>query len=478
MSEADQTRQVLAVDLDGTLLRSDMLYETFLSACSRNLATPLIALGALVKGKAALKQRLAAMAEIDVATLPYNRAVLDTVKDWKTGGGHVALVTASSQPIADRIASHLGLFDEVHGSDGERNLKAQAKADFLAGRYGERGFAYVGDSAADLPVWQRASEAIVVGTNERLHRQAAGLAPQSARIEIPSTGAMALLRAMRPHQWLKNLLVFIPALAAHRFDMPTILASLQAFVAFCLVASASYIVNDLLDLSADRRHQTKQKRPFASGDASIGMGLILAAAALLSGLGMAAALKLEFFALAGLYFILTLAYSLWLKRVAIVDICVLSGLYAMRMFGGAIMTGIAISVWLLAFSVFFFLSLAAVKRQAELIGGQNRGVTKITARDYAPSDIPLVGNLVVASGMVSVLVIVLYASSAPVKLLYKSPEWLLGVAFVLLYWIARIAMVTHRGWMHDDPVVFAAKDRTSHLCILLVGALLLMGTLF
>ena len=475
--EAEAAAPVLAVDLDGTLLRSDMLHETFLSACTRNKAAPLLALGALLKGRTALKQKLAALAEIDPATLPYNRDVLAKIEEWKARGARIVLVTATVQPLAEDVARHLGHFDEVYGSDGRLNLKGQEKAQLLVSRFGERGFAYAGNSADDLPVWEKSSEAIVLGS-DKLCARAASLAPKIVRIEAGGNTAAALLRAMRPHQWLKNLLVFIPALAAHRFDAATLMASLQAFIGFCLIASASYLVNDLLDLAADRRHPWKRRRPFAAGDASIGSGILLALVALLSGLGLAASLKPDFLALLAFYFALTLAYSLWLKHFAIVDICVLSGLYSLRIFGGAVMTGIPVSVWLLAFSIFFFLSLAAVKRQAELVASLAEGNGKMWARGYSTADIPLVGSLLVASGMVSVLVVVLYASSPPVRMLYNGPEWLLGVAFVLLYWIARVAMMTHRGQMHDDPVVFAAKDPISYVCMALVAAFLVAGTLF
>ena len=471
--------RILAVDLDGTLLRSDLLYESFVSACTRNPATPLIAMGALLRGKVALKLRLAELSDIDAATLPYNDSVIAALREWRAGGGRTALVTASAQELAERVAEHLGLFDEVHGSSrAVGNLKGEVKAEFLARRLGERGFAYAGNSSADFPVWRRSAQALAVTGSANFFARVARSAPGAVRIEVPARPAMAVLRALRPHQWLKNLLVFVPALAGHRLDFETLLASVLAFVAFCLVASGSYVVNDLLDLRADRRHPSKRRRPFASGDVPIAWGLAIGPAALAGGLGLAAALNVPFFWLLSLYAVATLAYSLWMKRIVIVDICLLSALYALRIFGGAIMTGISISVWLLAFSIFFFLSLAAVKRQAELIGAAAQGEARANGRGYIPADIPLIGSLVIGSGMVSVLVIVLYASSPVVRMLYRSPEWLLGVAFVVLYWIARTAMITHRGEMHDDPVVFAASDRTSYACMAVILALLLAGTRF
>ena len=469
---------VLVVDLDNTLLRSDILHEMLLSAMSRNLATPAIAISALFKGKVAFKERLQELSEFDVATLPYNDKVVEMVKGWRKSGGRTALATASPQLVAERISDHLQMFDEVHGSIGSRNLKGAAKGQFLVERFGEKGFAYVGDSSVDLAVWQRSAHAITVTRSDRLHARAAAAAPLATRLDRRGGLFRPMLRSLRPHQWLKNLLVFIPALAAHRFDVPTLLGSALAFIGFCLIASGSYIINDLLDIEADRQHINKRSRPLASGELPIAMGASLGGLALIAGLGISAWFKPDLAILLAFYFLLTTTYSLWLKRHAIIDIAVLSALYSLRIFAGAVATSIAISVWLLAFSIFFFLSLAAVKRQAELISRVEQGKLELSTRGYRGGDIPLVGSMIVCSGMISSLVIVLYASSTSVRLLYRSPEWMLGVAFILLYWICRVAMITHRGQMHDDPVIFAARDRTSYVLMVLVIGMLAIGALF
>ena len=467
---------ILVVDLDGTLVRSDMLFETFWSALAADWRTPFVAAGSLVAGRAVLKARLALLGPIDVAALPYNDAVLDFVRNWRADGGRTALVTASDQALAEAIASHLGLFDEVHGSANGTNLKGPAKAGFLARRFGE-GYAYVGDAAADLPVWQGAVRAIMVNPSPGLKARVAALGRAPEPIAEVRRGLRPYLRAMRPHQWLKNLLVFLPMLAAHDLGSDTIWRSVVAFVTFCLVASGVYVLNDLLDLGSDRAHPRKRNRPLASGDLAIAHGTVLAPGLLLLGLGFALLLGPAFAAVMVSYFVLTTAYSLWLKRRPIIDICMLAGLYTVRIAAGGVAADIPLSVWLLAFSIFFFFSLAAVKRQAELVDGVAAGKVTAHGRGYHVDDLPLVANMAISSGYVAVLVMALYVNSPAVLRLYPAPYLLWGICPVLLYWISRMVMKTHRGQMHDDPVVFAATDRVSLACFVVILALATGGAL-
>ncbi len=456
--------RTLVVDLDGTLIRSDLLVESFWAVASRRGG--LVALGAcraLLQGRAALKARLAEIGPVDVAGLPYNTAVLDYIRARRAAGARVALVTASVQPLAEAVAAHLGLFDEVHGTKDDENLKGARKAAFCVDRFGRGGFDYIGDAEADLPVWAAAATAIVVAPGAALMRRLAVLDRPLETLPAARPAPRDLIRALRPHQWLKNLLVFLPALAAHNVHLPVLAAGLLAFAAFSLVASAVYVLNDLLDLRADRAHPRKRNRPFASGAVPLLTGTLMAPALLLAGLVLALPLGARFLGVLLLYFVTTTAYSLHFKRRMVADIVLLAALYTLRIMAGGVATHIHLTVWLLAFSMFFFFSLAAVKRQAELVDGVASG-RSAAGRGYLPQDLPLVEMMAMGSGYVSVLVMALYLASPEITNAYPMPDALWGICVILLYWISRVVLVAHRGQMHDDPVVYAVRDRVSLMC--------------
>ncbi len=468
---------VLVVDLDGTLIRSDSLYESFWAGMADDWRTVFTALAGLARGRAALKRRLASGGRFDAAHLPYNEAVLDYVRNWRAAGGRTALVTAADEGLARKVADHLQLFDEIHGSDGRTNLKGETKARLLRERYGPGAYAYIGDSRSDLPAWRDAAMAITVDAPARLRRQVAAQTRESEHLGTRTGSMAACLEALRPHQWLKNVLVLVPVLAAHAFDGQRLLQAALAFVAFSLVASSGYLLNDLTDLRADRAHPRKSRRPLASGRVPIACATAMVPLLLLGGVGIAA---LAGWALAGVvagYFALTTTYSTLLKRHAVADIGTLAALYTLRIIGGGMATELGVSVWLLAFSMFFFFSLAALKRQAELVDMARRGVNSARRRAYTVDDLPLVGQMTVASGYISVLVLALYLNAPPVQKLYSAPWLLWGICLVVMYWISRVALITHRGGMLDDPVAFAIRDRTSHACVLLVG-LFMLGASF
>ncbi|WP_424980008.1 UbiA family prenyltransferase [Leisingera sp. S232] len=475
--QADTAGAVLVVDLDGSLIRTDMLYETAWSALSKRWANALPMLGRLIQGRAQLKRFLEQAGPVDVALLPYNADVIAYVQTWRQQGGRTALVSASDQRIVSRIADHLGLFDEAHGSDGKENLKGATKAARLEALYGAEGYAYIGDSRADLAVWRGADKAITVGLSARLKAEAARAAEEVLHLTPAEPRLRPLLRAMRPHQWLKNVLVFLPLMAAHQLDLMTLLQALTAFAAYSLIASSVYLLNDLLDLAADRQHRRKRQRPFASGQLPLSWGTALAPGLLLAGFGIAFALGPLFAAVMAFYYGVTTVYSFLLKRRLVVDICTLGGLYTLRIIAGGVATGIPLSVWLLAFSMFFFFALAAMKRQAELVAEGDAQSKKVAGRDYRTSDKPLVANMAVSSGYMSVLVMALYLNTPGVRELYAFPEALWGICLVLLFWLSRMVMITHRGWMHDDPVVFAARDYISIICLGLIFLFALGGTM-
>lgn len=454
-----------------------MLFESFWSAFGRDWRSPFVSVAALTGGRASLKRHLATASAVEVFTLPYDPRVIAFVQEWRASGGRTALVTASDRDFADAIAEHLGIFDEVHGSDGNLNLKGECKGQFLEERFGSKGFAYMGDAKADLPVWKRSAKAITVNVPAALRLEVERVCESVEHLITDARSIRPYIKALRPHQWLKNTLVFLPMLAAHQLDSQTFLLPFLAFVCFSLVASSVYVLNDLLDLAADRAHPRKRLRPFASGSIPIAHGTWMAAGLLILGGLLAISISPSFLLAMLAYYLLTTAYSLYLKRRIVIDICVLTGLYTARIIAGGVATGILLSVWLLAFSVFFFLSLAAVKRQTELIDSANRGSLKVSGRGYHTDDLPIISMIAIGAGYVSVLVLTLYVNSPTVVHLYSHPEALWGVCVVLLYWITNTVMVAHRGQMHDDPVVYAAKDRISQMCLLIILGFVLWGAL-
>ncbi|MEM6409716.1 MAG: UbiA family prenyltransferase [Pseudomonadota bacterium] len=458
---------VLVVDLDGTLIRSDALYECFWRALSRTWRTLPNTVSWLTGGRAVLKQKLAELANLNPEFLPYNKDVLNYIQDWRANGGRAVLVTASDQSIADGVAEYTQLFDDAVGSDGSTNLKGEAKARLLQERFNDVGYVYMGDSSADLPVWEGATKAIAVNPSSSIEKQVQDM-PVESEILHSDREPRAYLKALRPHQWLKNILLFLPMMGAHSFDLATLMNAIVAFCAFSLVSSSGYVFNDLMDLRADRAHPRKSARPFASGQIPIMHGTAMVPILLLGGLALGALVNWQTFGVIAVYFVMTTVYSLHIKSLAIADICMLGILYTLRIIAGGLATGLTLSVWLLAFSMFFFFALAAVKRQAELVDLRRRGIPNARRRGYAVDDLPIIRQLSVASGFVSVLVLALYLDTDSVKDLYSTPRVLGIICLILLYWISRISLKAHRGEMHDDPIVYALRDKVSLACIVII----------
>ncbi|MEP9374140.1 UbiA family prenyltransferase [Mesorhizobium sp. KR1-2] len=467
---------VLAVDLDKTLIRSDVIYESFWDCASTDIWKLLQVLGSLAAGKAQFKARLARNIAIDPASLVYNDNVVDYIKEWREQGGKAVLVTATDQSIAKATAHHLGLFDEVYGSDGMRNLKGSTKADFLVERYGAGNYDYIGDSHADLPVWSSARRAITVGLSQKERGRVHSLGGEVMHLSDAEHSIRPYLKAIRPHQWSKNILVFLPLIAAHEASIYGWLEAFFAFVCFSLVASSVYVLNDLLDLSADRVHPRKRSRPFASGAIPLQHGTFMVPGLLLTGLLFGLYVqRVEFLLIMALYYATTMVYSLCLKRKLIVDICALASLYSLRIFAGGAATGLPISEWLMAFSIFIFFSLAAVKRQGELVDIVKSGRGKAKGRGYVGDDQLIVSMMALSSGYIAVLVMALYLDSPAIRELYSHPTRLWGNCLVLLYWVSRMVMMAHRGIMDDDPIVFAVKDRVSRYCGILILIVIIAG---
>jgi len=464
----------LVVDLDGTLIRTDMLHEAALKAVREH---PLDALRIpmwLARGKAILKHHLAQRADMDASLLPYNKELIDWLRGERQAGRMLVLCTASDKVQACAIAEHLELFDIVMASDGEINLAGTNKAAALQRRFGERGFDYAGNSSADLHVWQAARRAVVVEAPKGLAQLASSLCEVEREFKTPVAELAVWRRALRIHQWLKNILLFVPLFASHHFSDVGIWQALAlAFLSFSLCASSVYIANDLTDLDSDRQHPRKSRRPFASGALPVWKGVIAAPLLLLLSLAIGTFVGGHFLVALSIYFFVTCAYSWGLKRLMLLDCLTLAVLYTMRIVAGAAASDLELSFWLLAFSGFLFLSLAFVKRYAELQLQLLRGKNRAHGRAYVTTDAPLIQVLGVNSGFAAVVVLALYFNNESVLRLYHTPElaWV-GVP-VMLFWISWVWIRAHRGEMHDDPVIFAVKDRASLVAGVIFGAVLM-----
>jgi 4-hydroxybenzoate polyprenyltransferase len=469
--------RALCVDLDGTLMATDLLWESLVVVARDNPLAVVRALPSLLEGRARFKRQIAERAIIDPSTLPYRREVIELVTRHRQQGGRTLLVTAADANLAHAVAAHLGIFDDVLASDGTRNLKGLAKLARLQEELGPVPFDYMGDSAADLPVWQAATQAYVVSPGLSLRRriERAGLKPEVLPGSTP--GVAPAIRALRPHQWAKNALVFVPVLAAHQFvNVQKMMAVLSCFLAFCLCASGVYVFNDLMDLEADRRHASKRTRPTASGQLSIPAASLLSAGLIASGLAIALwLLNVQVAAMLVLYVTITIAYSMYLKRKMMVDVLTLSGLYTLRVLAGGLAAETKVSSWLLAFSMFLFLSLAFAKRYTELNAAAAAG-DSVRRRGYWPRDLDLVRSVGPTSGYIAALLILLYVDLSPdVTRLYRHAAVLNLLCPLILYWITRVWFLAQRQQLVDDPVVFALRDRISRLAGVVGIAILLVA---
>lgn len=465
------------VDLDGTLIHTDMLHESALRVLRDSPLHTLRIPFWLSRGKAVLKQQLASRIDFDPSSLPYNDELLEWLKIQRAGGRSLILCTASDRSIADAIANHLDIFDDVIASEGSTNVVGEHKAEALEQRFGKSGFDYVGNSLADIPVWERARRAVVVNALPSLERKAQEICELEQIFPPKVRDFSAWRRVVRVHQWLKNFLLFVPLFASHEIaNTQSWLSLLFAFFSFSLCASSVYIANDLLDLESDRLHPRKRNRPFASGLVPAWMGILLAPALLLTSLGIGMCVGGQFLVWLAFYFALTCAYSWGLKRLMLIDCLTLALLYTLRIIAGAAAVAHNPSFWLLAFSVFLFLSLAFVKRYAELEVQLLNGKEELHGRGYHTVDATLIQTMGITASYASVLVLALYLNSDAVVKLYCAPELIWGAVPVMLFWVSWMWMQAHRGKMHDDPLVFAVKDRASLAAGAIFAAVMFLGT--
>lgn len=450
----------LFVDLDGTLIRSDTLWESFAIALRARPWRTAMGVTTLARGRAALKEYISHLGPIDPAALPYRESFVEWLREEKAGGRRIVLATAADRSVAESVASHLGVFESVLASDGRRNLKGREKLAAIEAASEGGPFDYAGNDESDMPIFARSRQAVVVGAPESVIRHANRLDSADTRFARDSGGGLrAWIRAVRPHQWLKNLLVFVPMMTAFALTDATIwLHAVEAAMAMCLAASAGYLVNDLLDMQPDRRHPRKRERPFASGALAPSHGFFGAALILLVACLLALSIngKVLFWLL--LYLGSTLLYSFWLKRQPMFDVVTLAGLYTLRVEIGAAATGIEVSFWLRAFTIFVFLSLALIKRCGELVSERERGEQTSSGRGYGIGDIEVLQPMGVAASVAAVLVLALYVSTPDVEIRYATPKLLWLAMVALLVWLGRLWIDTARGNMHDDPLVHALTD--------------------
>jgi 4-hydroxybenzoate polyprenyltransferase/phosphoserine phosphatase len=450
----------LCVDLDGTLVKSDTLVDALFALFRRRPVTVLRCSRLLLHGKAAFKAGMARHVILNPATLPYNQPLLDHLRAEHAAGRDIYLVTAANEEQARGIADHLGIFKAVFASGRDLNLSADAKREVLERRFPECGFDYIGNARPDVPVLRQAQRAMLANPSLGLHARLKRHQITVHRVfEDRAPRLKTLLSAMRVKQWSKNLLVFLPLLLAHSvLNRQKFLETSAAFVSWSLAASATYIFNDLLDMEADRNHPWKRGRPFAAGDLSPQSGVAVVCVLVVLAAMLAMRLPISFSFWLGSYFVTTIAYSLVLKKFALVDVLTLAGLYTVRMVAGGAASDVALSPWLGGFSIFFFLSLAIVKRYAELDNLRKAGQISADGRGYHVEDIEQLRSFGTASGYASVVVFTLYINNPEVIKLYGHSQRLWLLAPVLIFWISRIWLLAHRGKLDEDPVVFALTD--------------------
>ena len=454
--------KVIAVDMDGTLMLTDTLHESVIALIRNNPLFIFVIPFWLVKGITFLKLKVAQNIELDVKNLPYNVPLIDWLKKEKANGKKIVLCTAANERIAHAVSKHLLLFDDIISSNANTNLIGVNKRKALQDRFGYKGFDYAGNSIADMEVWASSSKAIVVNASSAVQTKASKMTTVSQTFPSASIEPSDWISALSVYQWIKNFLLFIPLLASHQIgNFQSLSMLVLAFISFSLCASSVYILNDLLDLESDRQHPRKKYRPFSSAKISILLGLAIVPFLIIASFILGLMIGQEFLIVLTIYFILTGAYSLILKRIVLIDCLTLAILYTSRIIAGAAVISVSLSFWLLAFSIFIFLSLAFVKRYTELMAQVKIGNDHAHGRGYKVSDSLIVQILGTSAGYLSVLVMALYIQSEDMMNLYAQPTAIWFAIPLLLFWISWVWLKATRGLMHDDPIVFAIKDKAS-----------------
>ncbi|MDH3221503.1 MAG: UbiA family prenyltransferase [Gammaproteobacteria bacterium] len=460
----------LVVDLDGTLTPSDTLVESVVRLLKQSPFNLIAMVFWLTRGRAAFKRFVASRSEFSAEQLPYRKPLLDYLSKEKAAGRQIVLATASHKRVADEVSRHLGLFDDVIATENGINLKGRNKLKAIYDRVGEH-FVYAGDSAADIPIWKSATAAVLVNASAAVSQSVRSTTPIETEFPHTRTNYRTWLRALRVHQWLKNLLIFVPLLTAFSFlDADKLITSTIAFFAFSLVASATYMINDILDIESDRVHPRKRFRPIANAEIPVTSVMLVALILLVAGLGLALFKSPQVFLMVLLYLVVTTGYSWFLKRFALVDVIVLSLLYTLRILVGSVAIEVPMSTWLLAFSLFLFLSLALVKRCSELVTYEKVGSDSASGRGYRVGDLTVLWPLGVGASVSAVVVFGLFINAPETATRYQSPNMLWIGALALFYWLSRLWIKASRGEIHDDPLVYAIRDRGSWVVFLAMVA--------
>ena len=465
----------LIVDVDGTLIKTDLLYEAALQMIATQPFQAWRMLVWLAKGKAALKVALANRGDPGMANMPLREEVIAVIEAAQNAKRPVYLASASDRRYVERLAARVGGVEGVFATDATVNLSGAAKAQRLVAEFGAGRFDYIGNSDVDFPVWRQARKVLALTHDQALEARLLKAFPDAEIVAWTRLRAKDYFKALRPHQWIKNVLVFLPMIAGHQFDAPTVVASTMAFACFCMAASSAYLINDLLDLPGDRDHPRKRLRPFAAGTIPLSHGILAAGLLIVISFALAVTLPQRFVAILAVYYGTTLAYSFLLKRKVMIDVVVLGGLYTLRVLGGVSACGAAVSLWLLMFSLFLFLSLAIVKRCSELMARIAGGKTAVSGRGYRVEDLRILQPFGAAAGYGAVFVVALYLSSSEVKALYAHPTRLWLICPLLIYWISRVFIISNRNELHDDPVVFAITDRVSWATAVCVAIVLVIS---
>lgn len=466
----------LVVDLDGTLIRTDLLIESFFAHVGPNPARIFTLAAVAWKGKSHFKADIARATAVDAAHLPYDPRILSLIEEARSQGRTVYLASASNERYVGEVAAHLGLFDGWFASTESENLSSEVKARKLIEAFGERRFDYVGDSRADLAVWAAANKCIAVDPSPSLASAVKNAHPDAVLLKPSHNRWRNWLKLLRVHQWSKNALLFVAPLSAHLFDLRSLGATVLAAMAFSFASAAIYIINDLVDIDADRKHRSKRLRPLAAGTVSPVKAMQTAPALLAASLGLSLVVSPRLGLVLAGYLLLTTAYIFYLKGKLILDVIVLALLYTLRVIAGAIAVFTTPSEWILAFSMFIFTSLALTKRYVDLAVRIDEGLPDPSNRNYGKSDLGMIGALAAASGLNAVTIFALYISSDTVHRLYRHPDALLLICPVLMYWIARVLILADRRLMNDDPIVFALRDRNSLFAFGLIGAIMVAAT--
>lgn len=472
----DSKNLPLVVDLDETLVKTDTLLESLVVVLKRRPWQLFSIAWKLRQGKAAAKKAAEQAANLDVALLPYHKELLDLLKQEHAAGRKLVLATGSDESLGKKVMAYFGIFSEIVASDGTINYTGERKAKELVRRYGEKQFIYAGNGEVDVAVWRVAAGAIVISSDAKVLKAAKQVTKVVAHFESAAHPWRALWTEIRSYQWIKNSLLFLPLLMGHQWsNTEAVLAAAVATVSFSLTASALYLVNDLFDLAADRRHPRKRFRPLAAGELPIRWGVLAVPVLLVAGVVCAFFLPISFLLVLGLYALGSLLYSFLMKEVVLIDVLWLSALYIVRIVAGSVATNVPISFWLLAFALFLFFSLALVKRCAELVSLQKSAQHRAAGRSYTARDMPLLVSLGASSGFLAVLVLAFYIDTGEARLLYDHPTWLWLLCPLILYWIIRTWFKTWHGQMHGDPIIYAAKDRGTWLVAVLMVVFLLLA---